>query len=272
MARPVQPLGTFGVVSVRRTKRGYVASTRFRELTGPYRRVTASAATAAAAENKLKEKIAAGLPSQTEGDLSAQTKVRTVAEVWLKEIEQRQEYAPQTIEVYRDIFRRIILPGIGELWMGALTVGTLDRFLKAEAERGYSRGRHARVVLVQILDLAVRHWFKCLTRTRKLPSGESPGLMACEGTCSSEVWRHRPSPVQVTPQQRPAADPKCRVNVESIDSSASGKRDPRQTCRSTGGICAPVGIRTPNLLIRSQMLYPLSYRRMPLRRRRTGRG
>jgi hypothetical protein len=25
--------------------------------------------------------------------------------------------------------------------------------------------------------------------------------------------------------------------------------------------CAPVGIRTPNLLIRSQMLYPLSYRR-----------
>ena len=26
--------------------------------------------------------------------------------------------------------------------------------------------------------------------------------------------------------------------------------------------CAPGGIRTPNLLIRSQMLYPLSYRRM----------
>src|SRR6187431_3137719 len=26
---------------------------------------------------------------------------------------------------------------------------------------------------------------------------------------------------------------------------------------------APVGIRTPNLLIRSQMLYPLSYRRPP---------
>ena len=157
MVRPVQPLGTFGVVSVRRTKRGHVASTRFRELIGAYRRVTASAATAAGAENKLKEKIAAGLMSQTEGDLNAQTKVRTVAELWLKEIEQRQEHAPQTIEVYRDIFRRIILPSIGELRLGELTVGTLDRFLKAEAERGYSRGRHARVVLVQILDLAVRH-------------------------------------------------------------------------------------------------------------------
>ena len=30
----------------------------------------------------------------------------------------------------------------------------------------------------------------------------------------------------------------------------------------TGEICAPGGIRTPNLLIRSQMLYPLSYGRI----------
>ena len=29
-------------------------------------------------------------------------------------------------------------------------------------------------------------------------------------------------------------------------------------------MCAPGGIRTPNLLIRSQMLYPLSYGRFPL--------
>ena len=39
-----------------------------------------------------------------------------------------------------------------------------------------------------------------------------------------------------------------------------------QNRRSAGWLpavvsCAPVGIRTPNLLIRSQMLYPLSYRR-----------
>lgn len=29
-------------------------------------------------------------------------------------------------------------------------------------------------------------------------------------------------------------------------------------------LCALGGIRTPNLLIRSQMLYPLSYERVPL--------
>jgi hypothetical protein len=31
---------------------------------------------------------------------------------------------------------------------------------------------------------------------------------------------------------------------------------------TTSGFCAPEGIRTPNLLIRSQMLYPLSYGRL----------
>ena len=31
---------------------------------------------------------------------------------------------------------------------------------------------------------------------------------------------------------------------------------------TASGFCAPEEIRTPNLLIRSQMLYPLSYGRM----------
>lgn len=44
-----------------------------------------------------------------------------------------------------------------ELRLSELTVGILDRFLKAEAARGYSRGRHARVVLAQIIDLEARH-------------------------------------------------------------------------------------------------------------------
>ena len=157
MVRPIQPLGTYGVITVRRTKSGYVASARFRELTGAYRRVSASAPTATTAENELKAKIAAGLPSTAEGDLNGQTKLTVVADVWLDEIEQRQEQAPQTIEVYRDIVRRIILPAVGELRLNELTVGILDRFLKAEAARGNSRGRAARVVLAQIIDLAVRH-------------------------------------------------------------------------------------------------------------------
>ena len=48
--------------------------------------------------------------------------------------------------------------------------------------------------------------------------------------------------------------------------SAWEARNPRSTGDTTwGSACAPEGIRTPNLLIRSQMLYPLSYGRMPVR-------
>ena len=44
-------------------------------------------------------------------------------------------------------------------------------------------------------------------------------------------------------------------------------------CRWRPFYCAPEGIRTPNLLIRSQMLYPLSYGRRSIKLcvRRTGR-
>src|SRR3954454_7965516 len=46
----------------------------------------------------------------------------------------------------------------------------------------------------------------------------------------------------------------------------AGRPDPRSGSGLSADLrqrshCAPVGIRTPNLLIRSQMLYPLSYGR-----------
>lgn len=40
------------------------------------------------------------------------------------------------------------------------------------------------------------------------------------------------------------------------------KQPPIRFRRSGAVFCAPEGIRTPNLLIRSQMLYPLSYGRI----------
>jgi hypothetical protein len=43
----------------------------------------------------------------------------------------------------------------------------------------------------------------------------------------------------------------------------SGAGEAGEWASDLGGCCAPEGIRTPNLLIRSQMLYPLSYGRMP---------
>jgi hypothetical protein len=43
---------------------------------------------------------------------------------------------------------------------------------------------------------------------------------------------------------------------------AGWRHNEKQAITGTVRICAPEEIRTPNLLIRSQMLYPLSYGRM----------
>ena len=43
---------------------------------------------------------------------------------------------------------------------------------------------------------------------------------------------------------------------------AEHKAKPRPVDRTERGRCALEGTRTPNLLIRSQMLYPLSYERI----------
>ena len=71
----------------------------------------------------------------------------------------------------------------------------------------------------------------------------------------------------MTTQQR-AADVllKAKVKANALNSGlfADMKKAPHRASRLVRGLfvfCAPVGIRTPNLLIRSQMLYPLSYRR-----------
>ena len=42
-----------------------------------------------------------------------------------------------------------------------------------------------------------------------------------------------------------------------------GNAEPPPVDRTEGGRCAPEGTRTPNLLNRNQMLYPLSYGRLP---------
>ena len=59
-----------------------------------------------------------------------------------------------------------------------------------------------------------------------------------------------------------------KQDVESahvVRPAGLGTQKPRSALRDLGSrVCALGGIRTPNLLIRSQMLYPLSYERTPL--------
>jgi hypothetical protein len=90
--------------------------------------------------------------------------------------------------------------------------------------------------------------------------------------------RSEPAPrVHVMPRARGRCLPKdcvcqCSNSTETVVGTVVGMRswtaiiDPRRfRCRATVFGSAPEGIRTPNLLIRSQMLYPLSYGRVAIR-------
>lgn len=158
MTRPVQPLGTFGAIKVTRVgSGGYLAATRYRDFDGGYRRVKKTGPTARAAENALKAKIAEDGQRSGRGDLDRWTPLVEVAELWREEERASERIAPQTIDKYEDVLYGIVLPALGSLRLGELTVGTVDRFLKKIAENRPAQAKHCKVVLAHILGLAVRH-------------------------------------------------------------------------------------------------------------------
>lgn len=155
--RRVQPLGTYGKITTERTSDAYLARTRYRDFNGRYHRLQAAGPTKSAAVDDLKSRIASFAEEAPDGDLTKRSKLTDAAEVWLDEIVLRGKLSQQSIDAYREAVDRFILPALGELRIGELTVGRLDRFCKALAKRSPSRARQARTVLSQIFALLVRH-------------------------------------------------------------------------------------------------------------------
>ena len=83
------------------------------------------------------------------------------------------------------------------------------------------------------------------------------GISACRSFCTSVVSVCCVSAYRAV----------CRVSGAFCTQLLGTQKIPGSEEPGIGG--APEGIRTPNLLIRSQMLYPLSYRRMSLPTGRT---
>ncbi len=158
MSRPVQPLGTYGQIAVKKTKAGrYTAAARYRDTDGGYIRIEATDSTRQSAINALKAKIASFAATYSDGELNRDTTVAELADFWLAEARTTGNQAPQTLDDYEDNLRRVILPALGKLRLGELTVGRLDRFLKDLAPNHPTNARRARVVLGLMMKVAVRH-------------------------------------------------------------------------------------------------------------------
>lgn len=157
MSRSVQPLGTYGSIAVRKLGAKYAATTRYRDMDGDYLRIQATANSQTKATNALKAKIAEQVDTAGDSDLDRDTSPATSrATGWMRfELpggRRRRRSMPTSAA-----WKVAVLPALGQLRLRELTVGRVDRFLKALAPQHPSRARRATIVLALVFDLAARH-------------------------------------------------------------------------------------------------------------------
>jgi integrase len=156
MARPPLPIGTWG--KIRTEKLGpnrYCARTRFRDHDGKTRDVEATDTTGPAAIRALKVKLRDRV-TPNDDEITRETHVSTLANLWIEEITAEERVAPQTINNYRTSLRSSVLPALGNLRIREASVGRLDKFLREVAKDRPSAAKNAKVVLGQMFALAVR--------------------------------------------------------------------------------------------------------------------
>jgi len=157
MARPQLPIGTWG--RIRREQVGphcWRARARFRDYDGVTREVEAHDTTGAKAENKLRVMLR-DRSAPSGDDITADTRIRELADVWLEEITTSERIGQQTIDRYTACLRQVILKALGELRLREATVGRVDRFFKTLAKKHSAQARNAKTILSQMFALAVRH-------------------------------------------------------------------------------------------------------------------
>lgn len=157
MPRPPLPVGTWG--RIRRilvAPRRFQARARFRDYDGSTRNVEAWGDTGAAAERALVIALR-DRATPTEGEITRETRVSQLADLWIEEIIAEDRITPQTVGKYEALARKVIIPALGNLRLREVSVSRIDRLFKTIAADYPTKARHTRVVLGQMLGMAVRH-------------------------------------------------------------------------------------------------------------------
>ncbi|MBX3099010.1 MAG: site-specific integrase [Salinibacterium sp.] len=156
MPRPPLAVGSWGKISRTQVEpKKWRARARFRDFTGKTSQVEAWGVSGAAAQRSLEAALRVRIASGGE-DVTPDMRLAKLGKLWLAEIE-LSNLSPQTVERYRTIFERTIVPGLGGIMVREASVSTIDRFLKATAARTPAIARSAKVVLSGMLGMATRH-------------------------------------------------------------------------------------------------------------------
>jgi integrase len=139
----------------------YRAVANYRDFDGVTRQVERTGASRAAARSRLKEACRDRGRTDAHADITPDTTVKAVAELWFSEIEaavQSGDRSPGTSQTYRDRLDNQVLPAIGALRIREVTVSRVDAVLKATRSRnGVGVAKLTRTVLSGVLGLAARH-------------------------------------------------------------------------------------------------------------------
>ncbi|MBB2921244.1 tyrosine-type recombinase/integrase [Cellulomonas cellasea] len=167
--RPRTAIGTFGEIALTDLGNRYRASTRYRDLDGRLRRVTATARSARAAEAELKARLVERPRHGGGGVLGAGSAFGDLCELWLADLELR-DISEGSKHNYRDDLRLHVRPAFDAYTLGEITTGRVEWFLKQQAAISYSRAKHLRTLLNQVFTFALRHD----AMTRNPVEGTSP--------------------------------------------------------------------------------------------------
>jgi len=154
IGRPQLAIGTAGQVRIYPQRDGYRAITTYRDFDGQTYRIQRHAKTKGAAQRALAEALRDRGRQVKNSTLTPESKVAILAEMWWASIEASQR-SPGTLRLYRDRLDRQIIPSLGSLRLRELTVGAVDRHLKAvTVANGAAVAKAVRSVLSGMCTLA----------------------------------------------------------------------------------------------------------------------
>src|SRR6476469_3561494 len=157
MSRPALPLGTYGAIRIYEVPTGFRARTLYRDFDGKTRHVEAIRKTKGAATRALTEALRDRARTNVKSIITADARVRDVAAIWFASLRDEGR-SPSTIQLYGDRLEKQVLPAVGNVRVRELTVGLIDRHLKAvKAKHGNATAKTSRTVISGICGLAVRH-------------------------------------------------------------------------------------------------------------------
>ena len=168
MARPPLPLGTWGDIRVYPASRdedgtptGYRARTLYRGHDGSVREITRLGPSKVKATGRLKEALNELGSQSSQDDLRSTDRFAKALAFWyerLADLVNDGRRSPGSLDTYRRVTNKHILPAFGELRLAEISTPLVDRFLRrVKSKTGAPTARTCRSILSGVLGLSVRY-------------------------------------------------------------------------------------------------------------------